>query len=96
MEDLGVAVGQSPRLVSRAQAARYCSLSASTFSSWVRSGKLPPPLPGTSRWDLKAIDFALDAMSGLPPRKESDLESNQTLALDNWRAAHARRFERRS
>lgn len=38
----------------------------------------------TTRWDLKAIDFALDAMSGLQPQQESS-------ALDEWRAKRARR-----
>ena len=76
-----------PRLLSRSQAATYCNVSVSTFSNWVRSGKLPPPLPGTRRWDVKAIDFALDAMSGLQPKPE-------TSALDEWRARRARRSER--
>jgi hypothetical protein len=71
-------------LLSRQQAAAYCNLSPSAFSAWVRSGKLPSPLAGTTRWDLKAIDFALDAMSGLQPQQESS-------ALDEWRAKRARR-----
>src|ERR1700740_147733 len=72
-----------PRLLNRQQAAEYCSISPSAFSSWVRSGKLPPSLPGTTRWDLKAIDFALDAMSGL--------QQQELTALDVWRAKRARR-----
>src|SRR5258707_15886748 len=52
-----------PRLLSRSQAAAYCNVSPGTFSNWVRLGRLPSPLPGTTRWDLKAIDFALDAIS---------------------------------
>lgn len=79
----------SPRLLNRQQAAAYCNLSPTTFSNWVRSGKLPPPLPGTTRWDLKAIDFALDGLSGLQPRQE-------TSALDEWRENRARRSERNS
>jgi predicted DNA-binding transcriptional regulator AlpA len=72
------------RLLSRQEAATYCSLSSSAFSLWVKDGRLPSALPGTSRWDLKAIDIALDAMSGLQPRQESS-------ALDEWRALRARR-----
>jgi predicted DNA-binding transcriptional regulator AlpA len=79
----------NPRLLNRRQAAAYCNLSPTTFSNWVRSGKLPPPLPGTTRWDLKAIDFALDALSGLRP-------SQETSALDEWRENRARRSERSS
>jgi len=74
----------TPRLLNRQQAAAYCNLSPTTFSNWVRSGKLPAALPGTTRWDLKAIDAALDAMSGLQPQQEAS-------ALDEWRAKRARR-----
>jgi hypothetical protein len=76
----------APRLLSREQAAAYCNVSPNTFSQWVRTGKLPPPLPGTTRWDLKAIDFALDAMSGL--------QQQEISALDDWRSKRARRSER--
>src|SRR4051812_38849978 len=79
----------TPRLLSRQQAAAYCNLSPSAFSAWVRAGRLPPPLAGTTRWDLKAIDTALDAMSGLQPKQE-------TSALDEWRENRARRSERSS
>jgi predicted DNA-binding transcriptional regulator AlpA len=79
--------GLRPRLLSRQQVAAYCGLSPSTFSNWVRLGKLPGPLPGTSRWDLKAIDAALDAMSGLSASTE------QTSPLDEWRNSRARRSE---
>lgn len=80
-----------PRLLSRQQAAAYCCLSPSTFSNWVRLGKLPPPLPGTARWDLKAIDAALDALSGLTENAEEPLSP-----LDEWRNKRARRAERHS
>jgi hypothetical protein len=76
-----------PRLLSRSQAANYCNVYTTTFSNWVRSEKLPPPLPGTKRWDVKAIDFALDAISGPQSRPE-------TSALDEWRARRGRRHER--
>jgi hypothetical protein len=76
----------TPRLLNRQQAAAYCNLPPTTFSNWVRSGKLPPPLPGTACWDLKAIDFASDAMSGLQPQQEA-------TALDEWIANRARRSE---
>jgi hypothetical protein len=79
-------LSRRPRLISRSVAAAYCGLSVGTFSNWVRSGKLPPPLTGTTRWDLKAIDLALDTMSGLQPQQEA-------TALDEWRARRARRSE---
>lgn len=73
------------RLIDRTKAARYCNLSTSAFSDWVRKGKLPGPLPGTARWDLKAIDHALDVLSGL--------SSSESSALDEWREKRARRSE---
>lgn len=78
--------GIRPRLLSRQQAADYCNLSPSSFSNWVRLGKLPHPLPGTTRWDLKAIDVALDKLSGL--RSETETSSSP---LDEWREKRARR-----
>lgn len=75
-----------PRLVSRQQAADYCNLSPSSFSNWVRSGKLPHPLHGTTRWDLKAIDVALDKLSGLHTEAETS-----SSPLDEWREKRARR-----
>jgi hypothetical protein len=78
-----------PRLVSREQAAAYCSLSVQAFSAWTRAGRLPGALPGTARWDLRAIDRALDSLSGFPAAAEES-------PLDDWRARRARRAERNS
>lgn len=50
-----------------AQAAEYCELAPATFSNWVAAGRLPPPLPGTRRWDRRALDAAIDKLSGLAP-----------------------------
>ena len=55
----------SPRLATRAEVAQYCGLSDRTVGDWVAKSLLPPPLPGTSRWDLKAVDQHLDRLSGL-------------------------------
>ncbi len=45
--------------MTRAEAGTYYGLSTSAFSGWVAAGRLPSPLPGTRRWDRKAIDAAL-------------------------------------
>jgi hypothetical protein len=79
-----------PRLLTREQAAFYCGLSASAFSRWVKLGRLPSPLRGTSRWDLKAIDLALDSLSGIEICKDPD---PTITALDEWRIKRARRSE---
>ena len=69
-----------PRLLTREQAAAYCSLSVQAFSAWVRAGRLPPALPGTSRWDKTAIDIGLDKASGLltAARQKEDV-------FDEWK-----------
>jgi len=72
-----------PRGITREEAAIYCGCSTATFSNWVRRGIVPGPLPGTNRWDRKAIDAALDRASGLEPTlRESPLEA--------WRVRRAR------
>jgi hypothetical protein len=75
--------GISPRLLNRDQAAAYCSLSVQGFGRWVRLGRLPGPITGTTRWDIKAIDAALDLASGLSASASSS-------PLDQWRAKRAR------
>jgi predicted DNA-binding transcriptional regulator AlpA len=86
LADLGIA----PRLLTREQAAAYCGLSVHGFSEWVKTGRLPGPIGGTVRWDLKAIDAVLDQASGIEP-------SIKTSPLDEWKALRdARSSQRRS
>jgi hypothetical protein len=75
--------GIVPRLLNRQQAASYCGLSVQGFSQWVKVGRLPGSLPGTARWDMKAIDAALDSVSGVADREDMP-------ALDQWKVKHAR------
>lgn len=56
-----------PRLMTGRQAAVYCGITPVTWSKWVVDGTMPKPLPGTRRWDRKAIDAALDKASGIQP-----------------------------
>ncbi len=70
-----------PRLLTRTAAAKYCSLSEQGFSSWVRAGRLPAPILGTNRWDIVAIDAALDRLSQI----DSNVEKNE---FDQWKAVH--------
>lgn len=55
----------TPRLLSRKQAAEYLGIGESTFSLWVSTHKVPASFAGTRRWDKRAIDAKLDAISGL-------------------------------
>jgi len=68
-----------PRLLTKSQAASYCSLSPSGFSSWVRMGRVPGPLKGTRRWDREALQACLDRASGLAKGREPD------SAYDEWK-----------
>lgn len=61
-----------PRLLSRKQAAAYLGIAESTFSMWVSSHKMPPSVPGTRKWDRKAIDARLDEISGLDIKDSED------------------------
>jgi hypothetical protein len=55
-----------PRGMSKETAAAYAGCKTpSAFNDWIRRGIMPGPIPGTHRWDKKAIDLALDRLSGL-------------------------------
>jgi len=64
----------SPRLIGRREAAEYCGITPTCFSMWVASHKMPPAIPGTRKWDRRAIDAKLDEISGLAvnDNKEED------------------------
>lgn len=69
------------RLFTREEAAAYCRLSTQGFSQWVKMGRLPGPIAGTARWDLRAIDAALDSLSGIGSNTQED-------AFDKWKREH--------
>jgi hypothetical protein len=67
------------RGMSKADAAAYVGCeSLSTFDSWIAKGIVPGPIPGTHRWDRKAIDLALDRASGITP-------AGQTSSYAEWK-----------
>jgi hypothetical protein len=70
-----------PRMMKLDRAAHYCDLSLSEFERAVVLGKLPAPvedLARTNRWCRKALDAALDLLTG----------GNKPIAAnDDWRAA---------
>jgi hypothetical protein len=65
------------RLVSEKEAAAEIGLELSQFKAWVDCGRLPKPLADCGKYDLKAIDQAIDRISGL---------GGGTNPLDAWRA----------
>lgn len=66
-----------PRLLSRKEASAYCGVSPTCFSMWIAGHKMPPAIPGTRKWDKRAIDARLDEISGLAANDnaaETDLQ----------------------
>ena len=67
--------GMTPRLLTKEQAAAYCSMSPDAFEARIRP-HVPPLDIGTRPllWDVKALDRWLDEQSGivgaLPPIEE--------------------------
>jgi excisionase family DNA binding protein len=76
-----------PRLLTEKEAAEAVGLSLATFRAWVSSGRLPGPIPECGKFDVKAIDAALDRISGL---------GGSANALDAWRARGGARNARTS
>ena len=73
----------TPRGMSKQEAAAYAGCETlSAFNSWIRRGIMPGPIPGTHRWDRKAIDAALDRLAGLEPTIERQLSP-----YDAWKAS---------
>lgn len=77
-------LGVTPRGLTREQAAEYCGCETTgAFDTWVKRGIVPGPIPGTTRWDRKAIDHALDGRSGL-------LSNDPSAIADRWLAQYDR------
>ncbi|GAB6995256.1 hypothetical protein JCM18382A_72970 [Bradyrhizobium sp. 17-4] len=75
----------APRGLTKEHAAAYCGCSTDAFDTWVKRGIVPGAIPGTQRWDRKAIDWYLDRASGLPTEKTV---SGDPLA--DWQASRRR------
>lgn len=94
-------MNDAPRLIGRKDAAAYCGIAESTFSMWVASGKMPATIPGTRKWDKRAIDAKLDEISGLAGDETEDAfdkwerENRKETDLQRWkRERDARRADR--
>lgn len=55
------------RGLSRVEAAGYIGISPNTFDRMIKEGTMPAPVEIYSRkvWDVRAIDLAMNALSGL-------------------------------
>ena len=78
-------MSQAPRLLTIEAAAAYCGVTVSTYRAWISEARVPGPVPGTRRYDLRAIDRALDSASGLADSEAPDAET----AYDEWKRASA-------
>ena len=83
-------MSDQPRMISKTEAAQYCGLTPSGFSSWVKRGVLPTSVPGTNRWDRKAIDARLDRISGLQTQTNDDNNFDEMEAAIDARLAQRR------
>lgn len=75
-----------PRVLSRGQAAKYLGLGISTFDRLVEAGLMPKPLKLPMRkvlWDRRAIDHALDRLSGMANGSLSQRDLDEGLGLGN-------------
>lgn len=77
-----------PRGLSKEEAATYAGCKTlAAFDDWVVRGIIPGPIPGTHRWDRKAIDSYLDRASGL--------KTTMGTALEDWKAKRDARSPQR-
>lgn len=76
---------EGPRLIGRKEAADYCGVTPTCFSMWVASSKMPPAIPGTRKWDKRAIDARLDEISGLDAPAQHAKVSDPDSAYLAWR-----------
>lgn len=67
------------------QAAQHLGLSVSGFRHWLKRSRVRCRIEGTHRYDIKAIDAALDRLSGLAPKEEPRDEFEEWEA--KWNAS---------
>jgi predicted DNA-binding transcriptional regulator AlpA len=64
------------RLLRQKEAAEYCGLSIAAFERAITAGTIPMPirLENNERWCVKALDKAIDRLSGAEPVPEYERE----------------------
>ncbi|TJW02186.1 MAG: hypothetical protein E5W97_21600 [Mesorhizobium sp.] len=64
------------RVFSRTEAASFVGASVGYFNKLVDLGLMPKPLPlpGVKRWDVRALEAALDGLSGISESQQSNNE----------------------
>jgi hypothetical protein len=77
------------RLLRKAEAAERCSLTPSGYDLWRRKGLVPGPVPGTRRYDAKALDLALDKAMGLTSDEPSKFAEWKRKRADQARGGES-------
>jgi hypothetical protein len=68
--------------LTKQEAADYCGYnSLAAFDRWRQKGIVPEAIPGTNRWDRKALDAARDRASGLVTESAPELTPYQRWKL---------------
>lgn len=60
-------------------------ITPSTYDNWHQRGIVPGPVPGTSRYDIRAHDAALDRIAGL----DKVATKREQSPLEEWEQSHA-------
>jgi hypothetical protein len=60
-------------------------ISAATYDNWHQRGIVPGPVPGTTRYDIRAHDAALDKIAGL----DKAAEKPKLSPFEEWEQSHA-------
>lgn len=81
---------RAARLLTKKAAAAYVGVTTPTFAKWVLAGVLPPSASITRKWDRKAIDAALDKISGLERDPKDDGYELRKKERNARKAARAR------
>ena len=69
-----------PRGLSATAAAIYAGCqTVAAFRAWVRRGIMPRPMPGTRRYDRRAIDLSLDRLSQITS------QSSESSVYGQWK-----------
>jgi len=83
-----IAASLPKRCLTKQEAAEYCGCNTlAAFDQWRAKGIVPPPIPGTTRWDRKALDAALDRASGLVTSSKG--QDREISPFERWKAEHA-------
>lgn len=62
-----------PRLCDKAGICAYLGdISSATYDKWRTMGIVPGPVPGTTRYDLRAHDAVLDRLAGISADDEPE------------------------